>query len=357
MDIKKASFLVWRTIGVCVASIACATLSQASVVSNPPGLNYSRLVDLEALRTTIWIVNTVYPQHEPTGEAEYLSSFNELRNQIVNSGGRFESSTQMWISGDALPTQSDSSKAERFFNFSIHRLSGDGAADQKTLNKEVGPGAISLPSVKSSEYVIANRTSLSTEWTSPFIPRNTYQDKFVGAQRTSSVPFMHRDGSLTYISDADGLHIKLGLKGGLSLIVRQSTKPDVGKFDVNRLLEKTLTPVLTNAHFVNAHLALPKFEAANNGESDLGLINSHGGALGLPSLNSARPPIIIMQFSRVNFSEFGLSTHTLTLAARTRVLTKPAPPVTVKIDRPFEFCIVDDATRTPLYFGHVSNIN
>jgi len=208
-----------------------------------------------------------------------------------------------------------------------------------------------------TRLVLANAVYLKAAWTQPFPEQATaeapfYPDAPGGPGRADgpalTVPMMRGTAARQYLR-GDGYQAVLLPYRDLSLAMAV-------------VLPAGLGGLLAGTARHQVALSLPRFrlEAAFNlipALRRLGVTRAFGGEADFTGITDAEPLQIgaVAHKAYVDVDEHGTEAAAATaIAFRPLAATRPPPPVTMVVDRPFLIAIVDMATSLPLFLGQVT---
>jgi serpin B len=212
----------------------------------------------------------------------------------------------------------------------------------------------------STRLVLANAAYLRANWSFPFWTEHTRPAPFYAPSGELTVPLMRQTGHLDYGETADAQVVEKTY-GARHFVLRVAVPRDVdGLPGIERSTRALLTLPLT-PRYVELHL--PRF--AGRTHLELGAALS---ALGLPSLfrypdadlsgiDGTRDLYVSTAvhetFVRVDEQGTEAAAATMMFALAGGRPPKPPKPVTVRVDRPFLFWILDRPTGAVLFAGRV----
>ena len=221
------------------------------------------------------------------------------------------------------------------------------------------PGAITAL----TRLVLASAVYLKAAWADPFPDRATEDAPFYpdGPQRPGlSVPMMRGTAPRAYLRGNGYQAVLLPYQDiGLAMAVLlpdgplTALRPKVAAAGLGGLLAGTATHQVT--------LSLPRFrlEAAFDlipALERLGITEAFGGDADFGGITSAGPLQIgaVAHKAYIDVDEQGTEAAAATgVVIRTRAAVRPLQPVTMVVDRPFLFAIVDTSTSLPVFLGQV----
>jgi serpin B len=222
------------------------------------------------------------------------------------------------------------------------------------------PGAITAL----TRLVLASAVYLKAAWAEPFPERATADAPFHldGPDgRALAVPMMRGTAARSYLRGDGYQAVLLPYRDiGLAMAVLlpdgplAALRPKVAAAGLGGLLAGTATYRVT--------LSLPRFrlEAAFDlipALKRLGVTEAFGGDADFGGITSAEPLQIgaVAHKAYIDVDERGTEAAAATaVVIRTRAAMRPPSPVTMVVDRPFLFAIVDAATSLPVFLGQVS---
>ena len=223
------------------------------------------------------------------------------------------------------------------------------------------PGAVS----RLTRLVLANAVYLKAAWTQPFPPGATAGAPFYpdGPDRPGmTVPTMHLTAPRAYLRGDGYQAVLLPYRDfGLAMAVvlpdgpLAALRPKAAAVGLGGLLAGTARHQVT--------LALPRFrlEAAFNlipALRRLGVTEAFADGADFSGITAAEPLWIgaVVHKAYIDVDERGTEAAAATgVSITARAAFEPPPPVTMVVDRPFLFAIIDTATSVPVFLGQVSH--
>jgi len=216
-----------------------------------------------------------------------------------------------------------------------------------------------------TRLVLASAVYLKAAWTAPFPERATADAPFYPDGRDQpalTVPMMHGTASRAYLR-GDGYQAVLLPYRDINLAMAVLL-PD-GPLAALRpkLAAAGLGGLLAGAARHQVTLSLPRFrlEAAFNlipALRRLGVAAAFGDNADFGEISEAAPLRIgaVAHKAYVDVDEHGTEAAAATaVVIRAAAAMRPPPAVTMVVDRPFLFAIVDSTTGLPLFLGQVSH--
>ena len=222
------------------------------------------------------------------------------------------------------------------------------------------PGAITTV----TRLVLASAVYLKAAWAEPFPGRATADAPFHpdGPDgRVIAVPMMRGTAARSYLRGDGYQAVLLPYRDiGLAMAVLlpdgplAALRPKVAAAGLGGLLAGTATYQVT--------LSLPRFrlEAAFDlipALKRLGVAEAFGGDADFGGITGAEPLQIgaVAHKAYIDVDERGTEAAAATaVVIRTRAAMRPPPSVTMVVDRPFLFAIVDTSTSLPVFLGQVT---
>jgi serpin B len=222
------------------------------------------------------------------------------------------------------------------------------------------PGAVGAM----TRLVLANAVYLKAAWTQPFPERATDGAPFYpdGPDRPAlTVPMMRGTAARDYLR-GDGYQAVLLPYRELSLAMAVVLPDGPLAGLAPRVAAAGLGGLLAGAARHQVTLSLPRFrlEAAFNlipALRRLGVTRAFGDDADFAGITDAAPLRIgaVAHKAYVDVDEHGTEAAAATaIGFRPLAATRPPPPVTMVVDRPFLLAIVDTATGLPLFLGQVT---
>ena len=214
-----------------------------------------------------------------------------------------------------------------------------------------------------TRLVLANAVYLKARWAFPFTAAATKDAPFHpgdGAEPIT-VAMMHRTASLPYVRGHGYQAVLLPYRDvALAMAVLlpdgplAALRPKVAAAGLGGLLAGTAMHQVA--------LSLPRFrlEAAFDlipALQRLGVTEAFGADADFGGITSAEPLQIgaVAHKAYIDVDERGTEAAAATaVVIRTRAAVRPTPPVTMVVDRPFLFAIVDTSTSLPVFLGQVT---
>jgi len=235
---------------------------------------------------------------------------------------------------------------------------------EQTAGKITGllpPGAVS----RLTRLVLASAVYLKAAWTQPFPERATAEAPFYpeGQDRPSlTVPMMHLTAPQAYLRGDGYQAVLLPYRDiGLAMAVvlpdgpLSALRPKIAAAGLGGLLAGTARHQVT--------LSLPRFrlEAAFDlipALLRLDVTKAFGDDADFSGITDAEPLRIgaVVHKAYIDVDEHGTEAAAATAVVMVGMAAfRAPPPVTLVVDRPFLFAIIDTATSLPLFLGQVSH--
>ena len=223
------------------------------------------------------------------------------------------------------------------------------------------PGAVS----RLTRLVLANAVYLKAAWTQPFPPGATAAAPFYpdGPGRPGvTVPTMRLTAPRAYLR-GDGYQAALLPYRDLGLAMAvvlpdgplAALRPKAAAVGLGGLLAGTARHQVT--------LALPRFRLESAFDlipalRRLGVSEAFADNADFSGITAAEPLRIgaVVHKAYIDVDEHGTEAAAATgVSITARAVLAPPPPVTMVVDRPFLFAIIDTATSVPVFLGQVSH--
>jgi len=221
-----------------------------------------------------------------------------------------------------------------------------------------------------TKLVLASAVYLKAAWTSPFAASATADAPFYPdgpGQPSLTVPMMHGTGSRAYLRGDGYQAVLLGYQGAsLAMAVvlpdgpLAALAPRIGTAGLAVLLGGLLGGATTH----RVTLSLPRFrlEAAFDLVpvlQRLGVREAFGNDADFSGITEAEPLKLgtVAHKAYIDVDEHGTEAAAATAVTvlRPSAILRPPPAVTVVVDRPFLFAIIDTAAGLPLFLGQVTH--
>ena len=210
----------------------------------------------------------------------------------------------------------------------------------------------------STQLVIANAVYLKADWAQPFFPTPTSDKPFTLADGTSvTVPTMHQESTFGYAESPAWRAVGLPYAGGdLAMWV---LLPTHGTAPTDLLTPTTLRAVAAGLTDQRITLDLPKWDFGTDVDlvhalRQLGLEAPFGSGA---DFSGIAPGLFITQAvhrANITVDEWGTEAAAVTGIAMATSAQVP-PRITVQVDHPFAFVVVDTKTQAPLFEGTVAD--
>jgi serpin B len=216
-----------------------------------------------------------------------------------------------------------------------------------------------------TRLVLASAVYLKAAWTDPFPERATADAPFYPDGRDQpalTVPMMHGTASRAYLR-GDGYQAVLLPYRDINLAMAVLLPDGPPAALRPKLAAAGLGGLLAGAGRHRVTLSLPRFrlEAAFNlipALRRLGVVAAFGGDADFGEITEAAPLRIgaVAHKAYVDVDEQGTEAAAATaVVIRALAAMRPPPAVTMMVNRPFLFAIVDSTTGLPLFLGQVSH--
>jgi serpin B len=328
-------------------------------------------------QTAAELGRALHQDGSPDAAADGLRSLSAVVRSLTATGSiTFRAPNTIWIqaglpllpaftarlSGAAAATwaQADFAAAPAQARAEINRVIA-GQTESK-ITDLLPPDAIA----SQTKLVLASAVYLKAAWTSPFSASATTDAAFYPEgpdQPSLTVPMMHGTGARAYLRGDGYQAVLLGYQGGsLAMAVvlpdgpLAALAPGIGTAGLGGLLGGATTHRVT--------LSLPRFrlEAAFDlvpALQRLGVREAFGNRADFSGVTEAEPLKLgtVAHKAYIDVDEHGTEAAAATAATvlRPSAILRPPPAVTVVVDRPFLFAIIDTAAGAPLFLGQVTH--
>jgi serpin B len=328
-------------------------------------------------QTAAELGRALHQDGSPDAAADGLRSLSAVVRSLTATGSiTFRAPNTIWIqaglpllpaftarlSGAAAATwaQADFAAAPAQARAEINRVIA-GQTESK-ITDLLPPDAIA----SQTKLVLASAVYLKAAWTSPFSASATTDAAFYPEgpdQPSLTVPMMHGTGARAYLRGDGYQAVLLGYQGGsLAMAVvlpdgpLAALAPGIGTAGLGALLGGATTHRVT--------LSLPRFrlEAAFDlvpALQRLGVREAFGNGADFSGVTEAEPLKLgtVAHKAYIDVDEHGTEAAAATAATvlRPSAILRPPPAVTVVVDRPFLFAIIDTAAGAPLFLGQVTH--
>jgi serpin B len=315
---------------VAVSGLSLVTAGQAAAGRRPAGGSSAGSATLRA-PNTVWIQSGLPPRPEFTARLSQAA---------------------------ATIADADFAAAPEAARAEINRVIA--AQTEDKITGLLPPGAVGAM----TRLVLANAVYLKAAWTQPFPERATDGAPFYpdGPDRPAlTVPMMRGTAARDYLR-GDGYQAVLLPYRELSLAMAVVLPDGPLAALAPKVAAAGLGGLLAGAARHQVTLSLPRFrlEAAFNlipALRRLGVTRAFGDDADFTGITDAAPLRIgaVAHKAYVDVDEQGTEAAAATaIAFRPLAATRPPPPVTMVVDRPFLLTIVDIATGLPLFLGQVT---
>jgi serpin B len=328
-------------------------------------------------QTAAELGRALHQDGSPDAAADGLRSLSAVVRSLTATGSvTFRAPNTVWIqaglpllpaftarlSGAAAATwaQADFAAAPEQARAEINRVIA-GLTEGK-ITDLLPPDAIA----RRTKLVLASAVYLKAAWTNPFAASATADAAFYPdgpGQPSLTVPMMHGTGSRPYLRGDGYQAVLLGYQGAsLAMAVvlpdgpLAALEPGIGTAGLGSLLGGATTHRVT--------LALPRFRLAAAFDlvpvlQRLGVREAFGNGADFSGITEAEPLKLgtVAHKAYIDVDEHGTEAAAATAATvlRPSAIVRPPPAVTVVVDRPFLFAIVDTVAGLPLFLGQVTH--
>lgn len=210
-------------------------------------------------------------------------------------------------------------------------------------------------------YLI-NAICFDAEWADPYSDYAIYEGSFYGLSGTETVELMRSEES-RFVSDENAIGFIKPYKNGYSFMAILPNEGMSLADYIDTLEGDELVQLYKNAEWAQVNATLPKFKYdysifLNDALKAMGMEKAFEG--GFSNLGeSAYGELFINRVLHKTFIEvdnMGTRAAAVTAVEIYPESAMPIEPKTVKLDRPFLYAIVDNATGLPIFIGTVNDI-
>ena len=255
---------------------------------------------------------------------------------------------------DALATAlnfSDPSTVQAINNWCSEHTNGK----IKDIIDRLGPNSV---------MVLANALYFNAPWLNPFDKNLTTKASFNGSLRKSEIDMMSRRGYMNYAEYQGCQLVELPYEGGRysMFVLLPAAEMDINDA-VGYLNEDLYNAAMKTLSSKEVLLKMPKVKL----ETSL-LLNQTLGSMGIKSAFTSAAdfkgiaemgPLVLDQVKQkcyVDISESGTEAAAVTVAQIRLTSVRPSSFVTVTVDRPYLFFIVDKQNSNVMFAGRVMNL-
>ena len=255
---------------------------------------------------------------------------------------------------DALATAlnfSDPSTVQAINNWCSEHTNGK----IKDIIDRLGPNSV---------MVLANALYFNAPWLNPFDKNLTTKASFNGSLRKSEIDMMSRRGYMNYAEYQGCQLVELPYEGGRysMFVLLPAAEMDINDA-VGYLNEDLYNAAMKTLSSTEVLLKMPKVKL----ETSL-LLNQTLGSMGIKSAFTSAAdfkgiaemgPLVLDQVKQkcyVDISESGTEAAAVTVAQIRLTSVRPSSFVTVTVDRPYLFFIVDKQNSNVMFAGRVMNL-
>jgi hypothetical protein len=323
-------------------------------------LSATRLYDLEALRLIVHIANALYPadsKFEPREAQVEAKALSSRMARLTKVGGRMSIVDRAWFARASIAEARGLVLARSAFELQTSVVNFGDPDVQRDIREWLGSTAPVIPISRVTAYIVASRAHFSDPWLTGFDEKRTVRRNFFGLGGITHPAFMTNPSAfIQYERFADGAHVRLPLRGGISLWIYEPADVASLMKPMSSLFRSIYRPTFAKIPSRACFLTLPRFSAQDAGGIDLiPLVQAlrKASALDGPAVRMSQPPTAIVQSSAINVNESGVSTSSVTVIYQERMLIKRAVAI---IDHPFAFAIVDELDSRVMFLGSIVSL-
>ena len=281
------------------------------------------------------IANAIWPSSDFTFEQSYLDTV------MVNYGASLK--TLDYLNNPKNSTDSINNWVEKKTNSKIKDLIPQGAISQHT------------------KMVISNATYFKGNWKKEFSQEQSKKEMFTQFDGTlKESVFMHQSDVFSYFEDGTFQAIKLPYKGNkTSMLVL------LPKDDTQALSAEKLNDIQNSFQRYRVTLSLPKFKFTTNSMKLAQPLKSIGIELAFDSNRADFSKLSktgglyisnIIQKAFIEVDEKGTEAAAATAVLIGTTGIEEVPQAIMSVDKNFYYLIVDEATQSILFLGHMKKI-
>ena len=296
-----------------------------------------------------------YVENLPTSEKAYFSMANSI----------WVDEPEISVREEFLQTNADYYDADVF----SERFDGDKTCDkinawvEENTNGMIKDILNEVP--ESTVMFLVNALAFEAEWRTEYAEYSIREADFTEADGEKvKVEMMHSEEDV-YLHDKNTTGFIKRYQGGYSFV---ALLPDEGmtiEEYVEGLTGKKLQKLLESREYAEVNASLPKFEyeydiQMNGILQNMGMVDAFDGAIAnLSNMGESKNGNLfisrVLHKTFIKVDNLGTKAGAATVVAVDTESGSLTPPKVVRLDRPFVYMIIDDATNLPIFIGMVTS--
>lgn len=210
-------------------------------------------------------------------------------------------------------------------------------------------------------YLI-NAICFDAEWMKPYNDYAVYEGDFYGLSGTTTAELMRSEEN-RYVEDKNAVGFIKPYEGGYSFMAILPNEGMSLADYIDTLEGDDLVQLYKNAEYATVNATLPKFKydysiLLNDVLKEMGINKAFGGGFSNLGESSLGELFInrVLHKTFIEVDNAGTRAAAVTAVEVTPECAMPIEPKIVKLDRPFLYAIVDNATGLPIFIGTVNDI-
>ena len=210
-------------------------------------------------------------------------------------------------------------------------------------------------------YLI-NAICFDAEWSQPYSDYAVYEGEFYGLSGTTTAELM-RSSEGRFVSDDNACGFIKSYKNGYSFMAILPNEEISLSDYINTLEGDDLVKLYKNCEYVTVNATLPKFKydytvMLNDTLNSMGMKGAFSGGFSRMGRSSWGELHVgsVLHKTFIEVDNNGTRAAAVTAIDMVAESCEPTTPKTVKLNRPFLYAIVDNATGLPIFIGTVNDI-
>lgn len=257
-------------------------------------------------------------------------------------------------------------------------FSGDPEAARKLINDDIAKSTeqkiqdlIPSGAINSlTRLVLTNAVYFKGSWKDNFNADNTKKEKFAAVDGEQEVDMMHHKRSHRVYQDDAMTAFEMRFNGNYSLIVMLPKVEDNAKgAEALAAVEKTLTAdklakILDEAQPTQVNLSMPKFRIETSAPltemlKSLGMNKAFSTDADFSRMSNTELFVSsVLQKAYIDINENGAEAAAATagIMMMRAAMPIPAEPLTITVDHPFDYVLIETSHNTAIFVGRVEKI-